>query len=101
MAIGVLNKNSWKLGIVLGLMMPLLGLVIYYYWRIAPNSWSAFFHYLKIEKRLLSSLTVVCLLMNVGVFTYYVNNRKDNTAKGIFAITVLYAIVSLLVKFLG
>jgi hypothetical protein len=53
------------------------------------------------EKRLLSSLTVVCLLLNVGVFTYYVNTKKDATAKGIFAVTLLYGIVSLLVKFFG
>jgi CHASE3 domain sensor protein len=101
MAIGFLKKNSLKFGLVLGLLLPMLGVVIYYYWKIAPNSWYAFFQYLKIEKRLLSSLTVVCLLLNVGVFTYYVNTRKDETAKGIFAITLLYGIVSLLVKFFG
>ena len=101
MAIGVLKKNSLKFGLVLGLLVPLLGVAIYYYWKIAPNSWYAFFQYLKIEKRLLSSLTVVCLLLNVGVFTYYVNIKKDETAKEIFAITLLYGIVSLLVKFFG
>jgi hypothetical protein len=101
MVLSILQRNSLKLGLLLGLLLPVLGIVIYYYWKISPNSWSIFLQYLKIEKRLLSSLTVVCLLLNVALFTYYVNTRRDETAKGIFAITLVYAIASLLVKFFG
>ena len=101
MVLSILQRNSLKLGLLLGLLVPLLGVVIYYYWKISPNSWSVFLQYLAVEKRLLSSLTVICLLLNVALFTGYVNTRRDETAKGIFAITLVYAIASLLVKFLG
>jgi len=35
------------------------------------------------------------------IFTLYINTRRDQTAKGIFGITVIFAIASLLFKFLG
>lgn len=97
---GILKKDDIKLGVLLGLLLPLISVVIYYYWRIYPNSWSVFLRFLALEKRLLSSLTVVCLVLNVGLFTLYVNTKLDETAKGIFAITLVYAISSLLVRFL-
>jgi hypothetical protein len=97
----ILKRDSLKLGLVLGLLTPTLGIVIYYYWKIAPNSWSDFFFYLKTNKSLVTSLTMVCLLCNVGVFTAYVNTKRDQTAKGIFAMTLIYAIASLLFKFFG
>jgi hypothetical protein len=100
-AMNFLKKDNLRLGLVLGLLFPLLGMIFYYYWKIYPNAWSTFFRYLVIEKRLLSSLTVVCLLFNVAIFTIYVNTRRDQTAKGIFASTLIYAIISLVIKFLA
>lgn len=97
----IFNRNNRRFGLLLGALTPLLGVVVYYYWKIYPNSWSTFMQYLGTEKRLLSSLTVVCLLFNVGIFTYYVNTQRDETGKGIFAATLVYAIASLLVKFWG
>jgi prepilin signal peptidase PulO-like enzyme (type II secretory pathway) len=85
----------------MGLITPVLALVVYYYAKIAPNSWSDFFKYLGMEKRLLSSLTVICLVPNIALFTWFINTHRDQTAKGIFGVTLLFAIVSLLVKFIG
>lgn len=103
----VANNNKKLLGdnlftgVVLGLLTPLLGLVIYYYAKVSPNSWTDFFKYLGVEKRLLSSLTVICLLPNIALFTLFINTRRDQLAKGIFGGTLVYAISSLLIKFLG
>jgi hypothetical protein len=88
-------------GSLLGLVAPVLALVIYYYAKVSPNSWSVFFNYLGTEKRLLSSLTVICLLPNIALFTLFINTRRDQVAKGIFGATLLFAITSLLIKFLG
>ncbi len=92
--------DNLRLGLLIGLLGPLISLVIYYYWKVTPNTWSTFFEYLLQEKRLLSSLTVICLLPNIAFFTLFINTQKDKTAKGIFAFTVVYAIASLLYKFL-
>ena len=43
----------------------------------------------------------MCLLLNIILFTIYINSRKDQTAKGVFAVTLVYAILSLIVKLTG
>lgn len=88
-------------GAMLGLVTPVLALLIYYYAKVSPNSWSEFFKYLGMEKRLLSSLTVICLLPNIALFTLFINTHRDQVAKGIFGATLVFAITSLLIKFLG
>lgn len=95
----VLTKDNFKLGLILGFLLPFAGVVIYYYWKIYPNPFGTFLEYLTTEKRLLSSLTVVCLLLNVGLFTAYINTHRDKTAKGVFTVTLVYAVASLLIKF--
>lgn len=97
----IVNRNSRMYGLILGALLPVLGVVFYFYWKIYPNSWSTFLSFLSMEKRLLGSLTVICLLPNIAVFTAYLNGRRDETAKGIFAATALLAIGSLLVKWLA
>jgi magnesium-transporting ATPase (P-type) len=102
----VITKPFWKRdtlgrGFILGLLTPVIALVVYYYAKIAPNSWGDFFKFLSTEKRLLSSLTVICLIPNIALFTLFINTHRDQTAKGIFGVTLLFAIVSLLIKFLG
>ncbi len=88
-------------GLLLGFLTPVLALVVYFYAKVAPNSWSDFFRHLATEKRLLSGLTVVSLLPNIALFTLFINTHRDRIAKGIFGATLLFAITSLLIKFLG
>jgi prepilin signal peptidase PulO-like enzyme (type II secretory pathway) len=95
------KKDTLSRGFIIGLLTPVVALVAYYYAKIAPNSWADFFKYLGMEKRLLSSLTVICLVPNIALFTLFINTHRDQTAKGIFGVTLLFAIVSLLVKFVG
>lgn len=95
------KKDTLLRGFLIGLITPVAALVVYYYTKIAPNTWADFFHYLGMEKRLLSSLTVICLVPNIALFTWFINTHRDATAKGIFGVTLLFAIVSLLVKFVG
>jgi hypothetical protein len=35
---------------------------------------------------------------NIALFTYYINTTRDKTAKGIFAVTLIYGIGVLLLK---
>jgi len=97
----ILKRDDIKLGLVLGFLAPVIGVFIYYYWKISPYTWSDFLHLLKTNKSLVSSLTMICLFVNVFIFTLYINTRRDKTAKGIFAVTVLLALISLWYKFSG
>jgi len=96
----ILKKNSLKLGLVLGLTGPVLGLVLYYF--ISPNFRSvSFFEFVEFffqDSRLITSIGALCLLANAVLFTIYINTQRDNTAKGIFATTLVYGIAILVIK---
>jgi hypothetical protein len=86
------------MGMAIGLIAPLLGLVILYYFNFPSVSFGEFLRYFISENRLITSLGSLCLLANVVFFTLYINTRRDKTATGIFIVTVLYGIFLLLLK---
>jgi hypothetical protein len=97
----ILKRDDIKLGLVIGLLMPLLGVLLFYLWKFSSVSFSEFWDYLKTHKNLITSVSVVCLFLNVVVFTLYINTKRDQTAKGIFVVTVIFGIAALVFKFWG
>ena len=98
----IFKKDNLSFGLLLGFITPLLSLVIYYFVKFYPVfSMGDMFDALKTNKRLVTAISIPCLFLNVILFTIYINSRRDSTAKGIFASTLVYAIASLLFKFLG
>lgn len=99
----ILKRDDLKLGLVLGLLMPIIGIFIFYYWRFSSASFVEFWNYLTSQsnKNLITSLSVICMFLNVVLFTIYINTKRDQTAKGIFAVTVVFGIAALVFKFWG
>lgn len=94
----MLKKDNLKLGIILGLITPLFGMLFFYFWKFKPLSFWEFIQYLGMEKRLITSMISISLMANAVLFTIYINTRKDNTAKGIFISTCIYAIAAITLK---
>ena len=100
MEIVIFKKDNLRLGLVLGLVAPIISLAIYYFVRFYPTfSMRDFFFFLRTNKQQVTAISVPCLVANIALFTYYINSHKDSTAKGIFVATILYAIAALLFKF--
>lgn len=98
----MLKKNNLKFGLLLGFLAPLLSFVGYYFYKFYPTfSFGDFLTALRTNKSLVTAITIPCLLLNIVLFTIYINSKRDQTAKGVFAITLVYAIISLMFKFLG
>ncbi len=96
----MLKKDNLKFGILLGFLAPLLSLVIYYFVKFYPLfTIRDFMHFISTNRNQVTAISVPCLVLNIALFTYYINTHRDQTAKGIFTITLLYAIASLAVKF--
>lgn len=94
------KKDSFAFGIVLGIIAPILSVVIFYFWKFSPTfSWGDYFNFLATNGTQLTSLSVPFLVLNIALFTIYINRKVDKTAKGIFAVTLLIALITLLVKF--
>lgn len=96
-----LRKDDLKLGVLLGLIGPFIGLFGYYLWKFSLYSFSDFITALRLNKPLVTAITIPCLLVNIVFFTYFINTKKDQTAKGIFVVTLIFAVTALLFKIWG
>ena len=94
----IFKKDHPRLGLALGLVGPLLGLVIVYFIKFPSYSFRDFLEYFMNDKRLITSIGSLSLLANVVLFTIYGNTHRDETAKGIFVVTLMYGIGILLLK---
>jgi hypothetical protein len=77
----------------------MLVLVIVYFLKFADQySFIEFLNVFSKTKQLITFWGVWCLVGNIALFTFYINTGKDNTAKGIFALSLIYGIGILLLK---
>ena len=97
----IFKRDQYVFGVILGLVMPMLSFFGYYYWKFSLFSFEDFINLLEANKQLVTALTIPCLLMNIVIFTLYINGQRDKTANGIFVVTIIYAVSALLIKFLG
>ncbi len=98
----IFKKDNLKLGILMGIIAPLLAMLIYYLWNFSRAlSISEYFYVLKTNKPLLTAISSISLLANAVIFTIYINTHRDQTAKGIFVATLLYGIFVLVYKLIS
>lgn len=93
-----LKKDNLRLGLILGLLGPLLGLVAVYFIKFPSYPFSDFLSYFMNDSKMITSVGSLSLLANVVLFTLYVNTHRDDTAKGIFIMTLIYGIGILVLK---
>ncbi len=94
------NKDNYILGLTIGAVLPLLSFFGYYYRKFSLFTFSEFIELLSQNKSLVTALSIPCLLLNIVLFTIFINGRKDKTAKGIFIASIIYALSALIFKFL-
>ena len=96
----MLKRDDIRLGLVLGFIAPIISLGIYYLVKFYPLfTVSDFFNFISTNRNQITAISVPCLVLNIALFTLYINSHRDKTAKGIFAVTLIYAITALLLKF--
>lgn len=98
MATFILKRDNLRLGIILGLVGPVIGLVVIYLIKFSYLPFSEFIDLFLNTNRLITSIGALCLLANAILFTFYINTHRDNTAKGIFITTLIYGIFILVLK---
>lgn len=94
------KKDNFILGALLGLLAPVLGLWLFKMTKLSVFTIKETFQYMIYEPgyRTLSVGLSLSLLLNALLFTIYINNRKDHTAKGIFVTTLIYGLIVLSIK---
>lgn len=101
MAILIFKRDNLKLGLVLGLLGPMIGLIVVYFLKFPSVNFIDFLDEFIHNNKLITSLGSLCLMANVILFTLYINTHRDLTAKGIFIITLIYGIAILILKILN
>ena len=94
----IFKRDNLKLGLILGLIGPIIGLVLIYFFKFSSTSFEEFLDTFFHDRRLITSIGSLSLLVNVIFFTIYINTHRDKTAKGIFLITLIYGISILVLK---
>jgi hypothetical protein len=94
----ILTKDNLRMGLVLGLLGPILGLVVIYFIRFPSYQFKDFLDFFIHDNKMITSVGALSLLANAVLFTIYVNTQRDLTAKGIFIVTLIYGIGILLLK---
>jgi len=99
----IFKKDNLKFGLILGFLGPLVGLFAVYFLKsdFQGLSFSEFFDLFINSNKLITSVGALSLLANVVLFTIYINTHRDNTAKGIFLVTLIYGIAILILKILN
>ncbi|ANI89487.1 hypothetical protein A9P82_09410 [Arachidicoccus ginsenosidimutans] len=83
----------------MGLVAPVIGVLLFYYVKFFPTfSFSEYFHALFDNKSLLTAVSSISLMLNVVLFTIYINRKIDKTARGIFLITCIYILAVIIYK---
>ena len=92
----MLRDNFWW-GILMGLIVPLLGLSLVYTIRFMPKniSVSDFFFLLKTNRHLIPKVISLGLIACIPLITWYRNRRCYTTLKGIFVSIMLYAVLAI------
>ena len=95
----IFKKDNFIFGMALGFIAPLIGFMLYKFVKFKEFSLAYMFQFLKLNPNLISVFISVSLLANAVLFTIYINGHRDKTAKGIFTLTLIYAIIALIYKY--
>jgi len=99
----IFKRDDIKLGMILGLIAPLIGILLFKLYKFSVFSFKEVFQFMIVEPghKTLSVALSLSLLLNALLFTLYVNSGRDKTAKGIFITTLVYGVSVLLLKTFG
>ena len=95
----IFKKDNFVFGLALGFVAPLVGFLIYKLVKFKNLSLHEMLQWMKMNPNLITVSISVSLMANAILFTIYINGNRDNTAKGIFIMTMIYAVIALIFKF--
>lgn len=93
-----MNRNVPILGLILGILFPMLGMGVMYLVKFNNIPFGDFIQTMVSNHKVAAMVLSLSLLANAIPFIYYTNKRLDHTARGILVATILYAVLIVLLK---
>jgi multisubunit Na+/H+ antiporter MnhC subunit len=95
----IFKKDNFVFGLVLGFIGPAFGFLLYKFVKFRPFTIAEMFQWMRLNPNLITVFISVSLFANAVLFTIYINGYRDKTAKGIFVVTIIYAVIAMLFKY--
>ena len=95
----IFKKDNFIFGLALGFIAPVLAFMLYKLYKFKGLTLTEMLQWMKLNPNLISVSISVSLLANAILFTIYINGHRDKTAKGIFVLTIIYAIIAMVFKY--
>ena len=96
----IFKKDNFIFGLILGFIAPMIGFLVYKFFKFKYLSLEEMIQWLRMNPNLITVSITVSLMANAILFTIYVNGHRDKTAKGIFLLTMIYAIIAMALKYI-
>ncbi len=95
----IFKRDNFVFGLILGLLAPLAGFALYKFYKFQTLSFTELLQWLKLNPNLITVYISVSLMANAVLFTIFINGHRDKTAKGIFVMTLVYAVIAMIFKY--
>lgn len=82
------------IGLLFALILPLIGLVILWQWKLGDHSLGRFFHFLRTTSKGRDNILIMSMIPSMLLF-YFVNFRWrwERFSLGLVSLTVVYAVI--------
>ncbi len=91
------KKDSMIVGLIFGILAPLLGIIIYWFIQFREMKLSEFFSHIIVYK-LISPALSLSLLINLGIFFLFLQKEYYLATRGVLFATFIYAGIIVLAK---
>ncbi len=93
-----LKINSIKLGMLLGIIAPILSMLVIYLIQFSEYNFQELIDFL-LAKRLFTKIISLCVIPNLALFFLFLNKNYYSSARGVLMSTILFAFFVFITKF--
>ncbi len=90
--------DKLKIGLLFGLLLPVLTLVIVFFYTFHHYTVHQFLHFLY-TMRVMTKLFSLCVLPNLAVFYIFLKLNMNRATKGVLMSTFILAIIIVIIQF--
>lgn len=93
-----LKINNIKLGIILGILAPVLSMLVIYLLKFSEYNFQELIDFL-LARRIFTKIISLCVIPNLALFFLFLNKNYYYSARGVLISTVLFALFVFITKF--
>lgn len=93
-----LKINNIKLGIILGIIAPLLSMLVIYLLKFSEYNFQELIDFL-LARGIFTKIISLCVIPNLALFFFFLNKNYYSSARGVLISTFLFAFFVFITKF--